>query len=229
MMTQAIGPSPADPDNQSVVLATDSNPSGIVPLEWSNALAQVLKHNTGRKVRCYFTREKVWVEQVRWTREEDCQVVELFVRPFFMPGSAVISPELAVPGELTQGLCSPWQNDYRECSCYYWASARPDYVNVEPTGSGASKGDNWMQKQRTGEYVADDYIDQRILHYDDLFNSWEKTLQFQVRGRDTDKAVPLAPAAPAGHAAEGRKQEPAPKPKKPIAKKTRNATPRKER
>ena len=26
-----------------------------------------------------------------------------------------------------------------------------------------------MQKQRTGDYVADDYVDQRILHYDDLF------------------------------------------------------------
>ena len=61
------------------------------------------------------------------------------VRSFFETGTAVISPELAEPGELTQGLCSPWQNDYRECSCYYWASARPDYVNVEPTASRAQQ------------------------------------------------------------------------------------------
>src|SRR6185436_17206003 len=83
---------------------------------------------------------------------------EFEVRPFFEPDTAVISEALAAPGELTQGLCSPWQNDYRECSCYYWASARPDYVNVEPTPSGASTGDNWMQKRRTGDYVADDYV-----------------------------------------------------------------------
>jgi len=197
MMTQAIGPSPADPANQAVVLATDANPFGILPLEWSNALAHILKTNTGRKVRCYFTKRPVWQQQVRWTGERDCLVLELVVRPLFTPESAVISPELAHPGELTQGLCSPWQNDYRECSCYYWASARPDYVNVEPTPSGASKGDNWMQKRRTGDYVADDYVDQRILHYDDLFATWEKSLKFQIRGRDAEKPTPLAPAATA--------------------------------
>ena len=38
-------------------------------------------------------------------------------------------------GRADAGLCSPWQNDYRECSCYYWASARPDFVNVEPSPS----------------------------------------------------------------------------------------------
>jgi hypothetical protein len=229
MMTQAIGPSPADPDNQSVVLATDANPFGILPLEWSNALAHIFKSNTGKKVRCYFTKEPVWLKQVPWTNEHDCRVLELLVRPFFMPGSAVISPELANPGELTQGLCSPWQNDYRECSCYYWASARPDYVNVEATASGASKGDNWMQKQRTGDYVADDYVDQRILHYDDLFYTWEKSLKFQIGGRDTDKAVPLAPAAPPVVAADSRKPEAAAKPEKAVAKKAPRVAPKKKR
>ena len=125
---------------------------------------------------------------------------------------AVISPSLAQPGELTQGLCSPWQNDYRECSCYYWAAARPDYVNVEPTPSGASAGDNWMQKRRTGDYVADDYVDQRILHYDDLFSSWEETLKFQVGGRDADKAVPRETSAPA---ASGKTKEAAAAKKRP--------------
>jgi hypothetical protein len=85
---------------------------------------------------------------------------------------------------LTQGLCSPWQNDYRECSCYYWASARPDYINVEPAGNGLSKGDNWLQKERTGDYVPDDYSDERLILYDDLFNEWERWLRFQVGGRD---------------------------------------------
>ena len=91
---------------------------------------------------------------------------------------------LAKPGELTQGLCSPWQNDYRECSCYYWASARPDFVNIEPSETGLSVGDNWFQKERTGKYVPDDYVDTRLVDYDDLFLHWERWLRFQIGGRD---------------------------------------------
>jgi hypothetical protein len=110
--------------------------------------------------------------------------VHLEVRHFFEDETAVISRALADAGELTQGLCSPWQNDYRECSCYYWASARPDYVNIEPAPSGVSQGDNWLQKQRTGDYVPDDYEDSRLILYDDLFRKWERWLRFQVGGRD---------------------------------------------
>jgi hypothetical protein len=91
---------------------------------------------------------------------------------------------LAAPGELTQGLCSPWQNDYRECSCYYWASARPDYVNVDLTAGGLSAGDNWMQRERTKTYVADDYADTRLIMYDELFANWESVLRFQIGGKD---------------------------------------------
>ncbi|HEY3912949.1 MAG TPA: hypothetical protein VGN61_00570 [Verrucomicrobiae bacterium] len=185
MMTQMIGPSPAGPKTQSVVLATDSNPDGVAPLEWSNALAHTLNKFVGKMVVCDFTSEPVWLNRVMWTGEKGSYLsVKLKVRAFFEPGTALISETLAEPGELTQGLCSPWQNDYRECSCYYWASARPDFVNVQPSASGESVGDNWMQKTRTGQYVADDYVDARLLAYDDLFKEWERYLRFQIGGRD---------------------------------------------
>jgi hypothetical protein len=32
------------------------------------------------------------------------------------------------PGELLQSLCSPWQHDFRDCGCQYWASNHPDIV-----------------------------------------------------------------------------------------------------
>lgn len=32
------------------------------------------------------------------------------------------------PGELMQGLCSPWQHDFRDCACFYWAANHPDIV-----------------------------------------------------------------------------------------------------
>ena len=115
--------------------------------------------------------KKKWLEQ------------ELKIRDFFEDGS-VISEKLAKAGELTQGLCSPWQNDFRECSCYYWASSRPDYVNVTIGPDGTSRGDNWLQKERTGDYLPDDYQDSRLIVYDDLFNEWESILKFQVGGWD---------------------------------------------
>jgi hypothetical protein len=183
VVTQIKGPASSDPDG-SILLTTDMNPAGLAALEWSNALARVLAGHQGKHVTCAFTRQPVWnLEDVSDPLESPIKV-RLEVRSFFETGTAVISPELAQPGELTQGLCSPWQNDYRECSCYYWASARPDYVNIEPTASGLSKGDNWLQKERTGEYVPDDYEDTRLVHYDDLFLHWEKLLKFQKEGRD---------------------------------------------
>ena len=34
------------------------------------------------------------------------------------------------------------------------------------------------------DYIADDYRDSRLIHYDDLFEAWEQLLEFQVNGKD---------------------------------------------
>ena len=187
---------PASSDSLGWVgLTSDENPDGLAPLEWSNALSAILHRYAGEHVRCDFTLARSWDKQVALVEANDgtpanYQMIDLVVRPFFEPDTAVISEALAKAGELTQGLCSPWQNDYRECSCYYWASARPDFVNVEPGPDGLSKGDNWFQRRRTGSYVPDDYADSRLVLYDELFRDWESILKFQIGGRD----VPDAPA-----------------------------------
>jgi hypothetical protein len=197
--TQIKGPASSDP-NGEIVMTTKDNPHGLAPLEWSNALARVLswyQENKDKKdkiVWCDFTKEKSeshqpCIDHPRKDRNYDSYKFE--VRPFFEDGTAVISKALADAGELTQGLCSPWQNDYRECSCYYWASARPDYVNVEMTPSGLSTGDNWLQKKRTGDYVPDDYMDSRLILYDDLFEKWEDYLRYQVGGKDVPEEKEL--------------------------------------
>jgi len=185
VIAQKKGPSPADRFG-AVVLATEDDPDAVQPLEWSNALAPILHDNSGRPVTCDFTADEAWSNQQWWDDEAPPPHLTFTfkLRPFFDGETAVISRVLAEVGELTQGLCSPWQNDYRECSCYYWASARPDYVNVEPSSNGTSQGDNWLQKERTGEYVPDDYVDSRMILYDDLFKEWEKWLRVQIRGRD---------------------------------------------
>ncbi len=192
-MTRIKGPASSDTDGK-IDLTTRLNPSGLAPLEWSNALAYVLTH-AREHVRCDFTAEPSWEQQqelIEEDRDEKGKIVraanyvsvDLLVRPFFEDDTAVISDVLAKAGELTQGLCSPWQNDYRECSCYYWASARPDFVNVEVGSDGLSKGDNWFQRERTKSYVPDDYADMRLVMYDELFKDWEKVLKVQIGGKD---------------------------------------------
>lgn len=185
-MTTQIGPNPYDPATESVVLAFGASPEGLAPLEWSNLLAHMLHDRAGKTVTCFFSAERAQLGMVGWDDEDEHIELTFRVREFFEGETAVISQALAQPGELTQGLCSPWQNDYRECSCYYWASARPDFVNVEATASGESAGDNWLQKERSGSYVPDDYADQRLILYDDLFNAWEQWLRVVVRGKDVD-------------------------------------------
>ncbi|WP_143201828.1 LodA/GoxA family CTQ-dependent oxidase [Bradyrhizobium sp. NAS96.2] len=41
------------------------------------------------------------------------------------PGSSIGGPG-TLPGELTEGLCSPWQFDFLACTCYWWPNSRPD-------------------------------------------------------------------------------------------------------
>jgi hypothetical protein len=109
-------------------------------------------------------------------------VVRLELRPLF--DAAVIARETANPGDLTQSLCSPWQADYRECACFYWASSRPDFVNVEVEGAQA-KGHNWMDRNRgPKEYIDDNPADPRLFNYDDLYRDWERLLRFQIGGQD---------------------------------------------
>jgi hypothetical protein len=66
-------------------------------------------------------------------------------RDFVDRTTGVISKAYAA-GELTQSLCSPWQHDFRDCACHYWASNHPDVVLAEdrpeeeplPSGESAS-------------------------------------------------------------------------------------------
>lgn len=186
-MTTITGPASSDTEG-AIVLTTDKNPYGLAQLEWSNLLAPVLAGCQGKKVRCDFTMQPSEEQQPIIEDGPDTKKnyvsIEMDVRNFFEEGTAVISDALAKAGELTQGLCSPWQNDYRECSCYYWASARPDFINVQPGPDGLSKGDNWLQKKRTGDYVPDDYVDSRLILYNELFTDWQKWLRFQIGGKD---------------------------------------------
>lgn len=148
-------------------------PNRIFPLEYTNALADVLT-GTDRKPECRF----------EIAGEQATIVMRLELRSLF--ADAGIAPEAADPGDLTQSLCSPWQADYRECMCFYWASSRPDFVNVDIVGDQAN-GHNWMDRDRgPKEYFSDNPNDPRLFNYDDLYRNWEQVLRFQIGGRDEE-------------------------------------------
>lgn len=179
---------PTFPRSGDQSLINTANPNGVSFMEWSNSLAYVLQQQ-GKQVECYFTKEESNTEVVFTATDftpdnKDLVRVVLTVNTFFVEKSAALTDDIVRAGELTQGLCAPWQNDYRECACYYWAASRPDYVNVVPGANGVSKGDNWMSKKRSGTYIPDNRIDSRLLTYDDLFENWEGELNFLVKGND---------------------------------------------
>jgi hypothetical protein len=184
---------PRDANGPTVDLWTPANPDAAWFMEWSNSLSRVLA-KAGTKVTCVFTAQPSIIQ--RRPDWDDTQSVELEIRRFFDGDTPSISRELLEPGDLTQSLCSPWQNDYRECACYYWASSRPDYVDVVDGPDGLSAGYNWMNYSRKPDapaeervYLPDPRADQpnpTWITYDQLFQEWQKVLTFIVGGKDTE-------------------------------------------
>jgi hypothetical protein len=185
--TMVVTSGPLFPGGDSQPLITTANPNGVSFMEWSNSMVEVLQKQ-GKEVTCHFTAEKspaeVLVDLKELKDKKKYIAVKLKVNELFDGNSAAFSDEILKPGELTQSLCAPWQNDYRECSCYYWAASRPDYVNVVPDENGLSTGDNWMAKKRTGKYIPDNWNDTRMQTYDDLFENWQGELNFIIKGND---------------------------------------------
>ncbi|MBO9732506.1 MAG: hypothetical protein J7623_27940 [Chitinophaga sp.] len=185
--TMVKGEGPVFPGGDNVALTTTDNPNGAAFMEWSNFIAS-LGLKAGDTVTLHFTPGEanlpVLVTAKQLENTTNFPTFPFVVREIFTHNTAAISPDMLRPGELTQGLCAPWQNDYRECACYYWAATRPDYVNITPGENGLSKGDMWLAKRRTGEYIPDNRVDSRLFSYNDLFQNWEGELNFIINGRD---------------------------------------------
>ena len=185
---------PRQAGGPAMELSTPVNPDAAWFMEWSNSLSRVLA-KAGTKVPCVFTAQPSPIQ--RRPDWPDTQTVELEIRRFFEPDSPTISRDLVDPGDLTQSLCSPWQNDYRECACYYWASSRPDYVDVATGSDGLSAGFNWMDHDRSLETPIDQRVyfpdprprtptDPTWITYDQLFQEWQTVLKFIVEGKDQE-------------------------------------------
>jgi hypothetical protein len=164
-------------DVEAVVVREAGATTRREALEFFNALAEITQ-KPGQTARCVFR-----------APNGTLITAELPVRPIFE--GAAFARDLLEPGAMTQGLCSPWQADYRECGCFYWAASRPDFINVElPAGAGDARGHSWMQTNRApgAPYVVDEATntpgDQ--ITYDDLYTRWQQVLKFIVGGKDSE-------------------------------------------
>jgi hypothetical protein len=70
---------------------------------------------------------KFLIEPPGRTREFKFAVMAADRADYLDPQSGVIA-EPFLAGELTKGLCAPWQFDFRDCGCAYWAAGKPDMV-----------------------------------------------------------------------------------------------------
>lgn len=106
------------------------------------------------------------------------------------------------PGELTQSLCSPWQHDFRDCSCTYWASNHPDIVfpavpRGAPTQPGGLPTDpseqiriNWLRDPDVAEVHGQALPAQRDnrpfeASYFQINHRWQD-LSIVLEGRETE-------------------------------------------
>ena len=98
------------------------------------------------------------------------------------------------PGELTQGLCSPWQHDFRDCACHYWAANHPDVVLPEAfPGEDSLEPElplDWLrtQRQRGREAEARETFAQNRPYQMDHFQinrEWQQ-LKVVVEGREIE-------------------------------------------
>jgi hypothetical protein len=101
------------------------------------------------------------------------------------------------PGELMQGLCSPWQHDFRDCACFYWASNHPDIVLGERYPGESVTPDepydptvplDWLRSDRAPARATEALgtIDKNRPHQIDHFqvNSVWQDLSIVVEGRE---------------------------------------------
>ena len=139
-----------------------------------------------------------WRTQNRTTvqRGDDGRVeaaVLIADRAAYLDPDGVIDPEVYLPGDLTRSLCAPWQYDFRECGCYYWAASKPD-ISASPDGR--FRPLNFQRADRSTPPPLDtpNIAERGALELDhpELITNWN-VLPVVLNGREDDALGPGVP------------------------------------
>lgn len=116
-------------------------------------------------------------------------------RAQYLDENGVIDVTVYEPGDLTRSLCSPWQYDFRDCGCFYWAASKPDIVT---SADGQQPYLNFQRKNRNitpqpSEVLAQ-WERQQELDYAELIEEAWNQLPVVLNDRESEQFIP--PSAP---------------------------------
>lgn len=114
------------------------------------------------------------------------------MREGYIDENGVINTLVYQPGELTKTLCSPWQYDFRDCGCFYWAANKPDIVT---SADGNRTKLNFMRKERNApdfEGSIEQWTSNEI-GYDDLVNGYWNEMPVIINDRESEAFNPEQP------------------------------------
>jgi Ferritin-like len=116
-------------------------------------------------------------------------------RAQYVDENGVIDANVYQPGDLTRSLCSPWQYDFRDCGCFYWAASKPDLVT---SADGQQPYLNFQRRNRnitpepseiTAQWDRDEEFD-----YAELIEGAWNQLPVVLNDRESEQFIP--PSAP---------------------------------
>ena len=116
-------------------------------------------------------------------------------RARYLDENGVLDINVYRPGDLTRTLCVPWQFDFRDCGCFYWAANKPDVVT---SADGKQPYVNFMRKDRQSDppsldiLTGNDRRDQEF-DYNDLINGAWNLLPVVLNDRETEQFTPAEP------------------------------------
>jgi Ferritin-like len=136
-------------------------------------------------------------------KRQDNEIVAVLVgeRARYLDDNGLIDVDVYQPGDLTRSLCAPWQYDFRDCGCFYWASNKPDIVT---SADGTQPYLNFQRRDRSSSQPLDvppsegDWYQVRRkqeLDYAELIEGAWNQLPVVLNDRESETFIPR-PAPP---------------------------------
>ena len=112
-------------------------------------------------------------------------------RTQYLDENGVIDIDVYEPGDLTRSLCSPWQYDFRDCGCFYWAASKPDIVT---NADGQQPYLNFQRKNRNitpqpSEVLAQWEPEQELDYAELIEGAWNQ-LPVVLNDRESEQFIP---------------------------------------
>ena len=127
-------------------------------------------------------------------------------RARFLTEDGVLDPALLAAGDLTRSLCAPWQYDFADCGCFYWAANKPDMA-ASPSQPRRILAFQRLDRSRDAErrpigdigrweQIRGGTDPNATMDHADVIRQWED-LPFVVAETETDRFAPRpAPSSP---------------------------------